>query len=55
MSASDYELALRLQQELNEEYSNAEHRGRREVSPEVNDYSYFSVLCSLLCYTQNLK
>ncbi|KAG4077693.1 hypothetical protein HA402_015736 [Bradysia odoriphaga] len=36
MSASDYELALRMQEELNRELSNTEVRGRREVSsPEI--------------------
>lgn len=46
MSTSDYQLALRMQEELDREYSDAGHRGRREVaSPEV---SYFSLHCFAL-------
>lgn len=55
MSASDYELALRLQQELDREYSNAEQRERREVSsPEVGKWLQlsFALLFSFVLHTK---
>lgn len=47
MSSSDYELALRLQQELEREYANAESYDKREVSLsevwliQLKFYGYF--------------
>lgn len=41
MSSLDFELALRLQDELNQEYANAESHEVREDSPEVEFFFFW--------------